>query len=139
VSSFKELIVWQKSHAFALSVYKATSNFPPSEQFGLSSQVRRAVVSISSNIVEGYERGSQKEFNRFLLIARGSNAEVQAQLLLAKDLGYLKESEFLKLADQSIEINKLINGFRKGLARYLEPRKLYYGIRRNRFKKRCGI
>lgn len=117
MGSFKDLIVWQKSHAFVLSIYKATNNFPQSEQFALTSQIRRAAVSISCNVVEGYERGSQKELNRFLLIARGSNAEVQAQLLIAKDLGYLKEKDFAKLAEQSVEVNKLINGLRKGVAR----------------------
>ena len=117
MGSFKDLIVWQKSHAFVLSIYKATNNFPQSEQFALTSQIRRAAVSISCNVVEGYERGSQKELTRFLLIARGSNAEVQAQLLIAKDLGYLKEKDFAKLAEQSVEVNKLINGLRKGVAR----------------------
>ena len=117
MASFKELIVWQKAHVFALAVYKATDSFPVDEQFGLTSQIRRAVISISSNIVEGNERGSTKEFNRFLLIARGSNAEVQAQLILAKDLGYISDATFNNLADMSVEVNKLINGFRKGIAR----------------------
>lgn len=117
MASFKDLIVWQKAHSFALSVYKVASEFPSSEQFGLTSQIRRAAVSVSSNIVEGYERGSKKELNRFLLIVRGSNAEVQAQLLLAKDLGYISKEDFDKIARQSVEVNKLINGFRKGAAR----------------------
>ena len=117
MASFKDLIVWQKAHQFALLVYKATESFPQSEQFGLTSQIRRAVVSISSNIVEGYERGSNKEMTRFLLIARSSNAEVQAQLLLAKDLGYVDAKTFTSLAEKSVEVNKLINGFKKGVAR----------------------
>lgn len=117
MGSFKELIVWQKAHNFVLEIYKATESFPQAEQFGLTSQIRRAATSISSNIVEGYERGSSNEMNRFLLIARGSNAEVQAQLLIAKDLGLISESTFKSLADKSVEVNKLINGFRKGVAR----------------------
>lgn len=119
MGSFKELVVWQKSHAFTLSIYEMTKKLPKDEQFGLTSQMRRAAVSIPSNIVEGYERGSTKEFQRFLLIARGSNAEVQEQLLLAYDLGYINKDDFDSLSQQSIEVNKLINGFRKGLAREL--------------------
>lgn len=117
MASFKELIVWQKAHSLALEVYKCTESFPQSEQFGLTSQIRRAAVSISSNIVEGYERGSKAELNRFLLIARGSNAEVQAQLILARDLGYIDPKVFDSIAAKSVEVNKLINGFKKGLAR----------------------
>ncbi len=119
MGSFKELVVWQKSHAFTLSVYEVTKKLPKDEQFGLTSQIRRAAVSIPSNIVEGYERGSMKEFQRFLLIARGSNAEVQEQLLLAYELGYIDKRDFDNLSQQSVEVNKLINGFRKGLAREL--------------------
>lgn len=74
-------------------------------------------MSIPSNIVEGYERGSDKELSRFLLIARGSNAELQTQLLLANDLGYISKSHFDHVAELSVEVNKLINGFRKGVAR----------------------
>jgi four helix bundle protein len=117
VASFKDLIVWQKAHVLVLEIYKCTENFPSKVQFGLASQMRRAAVSISSNIVEGYERGSKAEMNRFLLIARGSNAEVQAQLLIAKDLKYISKEEFEIVANKSVEVNKLINGFRKGAAR----------------------
>ena len=119
MGSFKELVVWQKSHAFTLSVYEVTKKLPKEQQFGLTSQIRRAAVSIPSNIVEGYERGSMKEFQGFLLIARGSNAEVQEQLLLAYELGFIDKKDFDNLSQQSVEVNKQINGFRKGLAREL--------------------
>ena len=116
-SSFKDLLVWQKSHVFVLGIYKLTKSFPADEQLGLTSQIRRAAVSISSNIVEGSQRGSDKELKRFLLIARGSLAEVQAQLLIAKDLDYIDPGDFTKIALQAVEINKMINGLMKGVSR----------------------
>jgi four helix bundle protein len=116
VKKFTDLIVWQKAHKFVLNVYKVTEKFPTSEQFGLTSQVRRAAISVTSNIVEGFERGSNKEFKQFLVIARASLAEVQSQLLLARDLNFIKAEDFEKLASQSVEVHKLINGFMKSLA-----------------------
>ncbi len=116
-SSFKDIIAWQKAHIFVLNVYRETKSFPSDERLGLTSQVRRAAVSISSNIVEGSQRGSDKEFVRFLRIARGSLAEVQAQLLIARDLSYLTVEEFDRLAQQAVEVNKLLNGLMKGISR----------------------
>lgn len=128
IKKFSELIVWQKGHKFVLGIYKATENFPSSEQFGLTSQIRRASISITSNIVEGFERGSNKELRQFLFVARASLAEVQNQLLIAKDLGYLETGDFESLAKQSVEVHKLINGFMKSLqARKLDTSKLNSG------------
>jgi len=87
IRSFKDLVVWQKAIALAKVVYEVTRQFPPDERFGLTAQVRRAVVSVSSNIAEGHAR-SGNEFERFLSIARGSLAEVESQLLLAVELGF---------------------------------------------------
>ncbi len=115
--SFKDLIVWQKSHGFVLEIYKLSKKFPSDEILGLTSQIRRAAVSISSNIVEGSQRGSDKDFKRFLYMARGSLAEVQAQLVLARDLGYITSKEFESVAQKAIEVNKLINGLMKGISR----------------------
>lgn len=98
-----------------LEVYRLSENFPQIEQFGLTSQLRRAVVSITSNIVEGFDRGSNKEFKQFLIVARASLSESQNQLLIARDLGYLKPVDFEKLVADSIEIHKMINGFIKSL------------------------
>jgi four helix bundle protein len=89
-----KLIVWQKSHELVLKVYGITKDFPRDELFGLTSQVRRAAVSVPSNIVEGKARGSNKDFKRFLLIARGSLEETKYQLLLAKDLKYIDEVKY---------------------------------------------
>jgi four helix bundle protein len=105
-----KLIVWQKSHELVLKIYGTTKGFPKDEQFGLISQLRRAAVSIPSNIVEGKARGSNKEYKRFLLMARGSLEEVKYQLLLSRDLGYIDEKtydEFVKMTDA---IGKMLNG-----------------------------
>jgi four helix bundle protein len=115
VQKFTDLIMWQKAHKYTLGVYRITESFPKSEQFGLSNQIRRAAVSICSNVVEGFDRGTSKEFKQFLMIARGSLTETQAQLILAHDLRYIDDVNFKKLANQSVEIHKLINGFMKHL------------------------
>lgn len=105
-----KLIVWQKSHALVLKVYEITKRFPKEEQFGLTSQIRRASVSVPSNIVEGKARGSNKEYKRFLLMARGSLEEVKYQLLLAKDLGYVDGNEYSNTVKMTDEVGKLLNG-----------------------------
>jgi four helix bundle protein len=115
IKKFTDIIAWQKGHALVLSVYKLTDSMPQKEQFGLQSQIRRAVISITSNIAEGFERGSSKEFIQFLIIARASLAETQNQLLIARDLKYLPKTDFDQLAADSIEVHKILNGFIKSL------------------------
>lgn len=105
-----KLLVWQKSHDLVLKVYDVTKRFPKDELFGLTSQVRRAVVSVPSNIVEGKARGSNKEYKRFLLMARGSLEEVKYQLFLAKDLKYISENEYTNLKRNTDEVGKMLNG-----------------------------
>ncbi len=90
---YKELIVWQKSRTLVKNIYDRTKIFPKEEQYGLTNQIRRAVVSIPSNIAEGYNRQSDKEFVRFLSIAKGSAAEVETQIILAQDLEYISAEE----------------------------------------------
>ena len=102
VRTYRDLIAWQKSHALALAVYRLTSTFPAEERFGLTAQVRRASVSVPSNIAEGYGRGGRADYARFLKLARGSLYEVDAQLLLAADLGHLGREQYQE-ACQSIE------------------------------------
>jgi four helix bundle protein len=108
--SFEKLIVLKKSHSFVLKIYEITKNFPKEELYGLTSQIRRAAVSIPSNIVEGKSRNSKKDYLRFLLISRGSLEEVKYQLLLSKDLNYIKDKDYIKLYDLTNEVGKLING-----------------------------
>lgn len=111
VNDFHELVIWQRSHKFAVDIYRATKSFPHTEQFGLTSQIHRASVSIPSNIAEGSARDTARDFCRFLVIARGSLAEVQAQLHIARDLDYLPTSDFDVLYDESIQIHKMMNKF----------------------------
>ncbi len=91
--SFTDLIVWQKSYKLCIEVYKISKEFPSQENFGLISQIRRCSVSIPSNIAEGYARKNRKEYIQFLYTANGSLAELQTQLMLSKDIGYLKEND----------------------------------------------
>jgi len=92
-SSFKDLIVWQKAYKLVIEIYKITKSFPKEEAYGLSQQIRRAVVAIPSNIAEGYGRQYNKEYKQFLSIAYGSLCELETQYLLALDLDYIKKSE----------------------------------------------
>lgn len=89
IRSHRDLETWQLAHALGLLVYRATTNFPTTERFGLVSQMRRSAVSVPSNIAEGYGRGSRVEYVRFLKIARGSLFELDAQMQLSIDLGFL--------------------------------------------------
>jgi four helix bundle protein len=115
ITSFTDLNAWQKGHMLVLGVYEATDNFPASEQFGLSSQIKRAVVSITSNIAEGFSRRTLNDKSHFYHMALGSCTEVQNQLLIAKDLKFLSIDIFKKLADLSVEVHKLLNGLIKSL------------------------
>jgi len=110
-----KLLVWQKSHELVLKIYEITKSFPKDELFGLTSQVRRAAVSIPCNIVEGKARGSNKDYNRFLLIARGSLEEVKYQILLAKDLKYIDEFSYKELLNLALETGRLLAGLIKKL------------------------
>lgn len=94
MSDFKQLAVWQKAHEATLEVYKITRSFPSDERFGLTSQIRRAAVSIGSNLAEGRGRKSDADFARFVRIALGSAYELQYQLLVARDIGYIAGHEF---------------------------------------------
>jgi four helix bundle protein len=93
-----------------LKIYKISKSFPKEELYGLISQIRRAAVSIPSNIVEGKARGSQKEYKRFLLISRGSLEEVKYQLLLAKDLKYIDDETYWESIELAKEVGRLLNG-----------------------------
>jgi four helix bundle protein len=107
--SFTDLIVWQKSHRLILDLYQNTENFPKEEIFGLTNQMRRCSVSISSNIAEGFGRKSPKEKTNFFFISKGSLLELQNQMLISKDLGFLSEKNFNLMYNQSVEIHKMLN------------------------------
>jgi four helix bundle protein len=108
--NYRNLIAWQKAKTLALSIYSCTRVFPNYETYGLSSQMQRAAVSISSNIAEGKGRYSQKEFVHFLYLARGSLLELETQLSIAHDLNYLNQSSFAKLESQTEELGRILNG-----------------------------
>ncbi len=113
--SYRELIVWQKAMQFVTDVYKLTEKFPREEIYGLTGQIKRAVVSVPSNIAEGQGRDSAKEFIRHLSFSYGSLMEVETQLQIAANLGYLKQVETNRLLEQSAEIGKLLNGLSRSI------------------------
>ena len=110
MANFKELLVWQKSINFVTEIYELTNDFPKNEMYGLTSQIRRASISIPSNIAEGNSRRSVADYLQFLKIARGSCAEVETQLIIAQNLKFLNEEHYLKLNRDIIEISKMLNG-----------------------------
>ena len=112
---FKELEIWKKSRQFCSEIYSMTSSFPSDEKFGLTNQLRRASVSIPSNIAEGSSRNSQKDFSRFLEIAIGSAYEIETQLIIASDLGFIETANLNSLTDKLEEIIKMTSKFRATL------------------------
>lgn len=113
IDNFTKLIAWQKCHKIVLEIYKITKNFPSEEKFGLSNQIRRASVSVTSNIAEGFGRKSSKDKSHFYSMAKGSLLEIQNQLIIAKDLQYIKEKEFDTISKDIIESAKIISGLIK--------------------------
>jgi four helix bundle protein len=115
ITSFTQLKSWQKAHALVLGVYRVTEKFPSNEQFGLTSQIRRAVISITSNIAEGFSRRTKADKAHFYSMALGSCTEVQNQLIASRDLKFMHPTVFQPLAELSVEVNKLINASIKAL------------------------
>lgn len=105
---FHKLIIWQRSHQLTLAVYRISKSFPKEEIFGLTSQMRRAVSSIPTNIAEGCGRASNKDFAHFLQIAIGSATEVEYQLLLAHDINYINDDDYQALTDETVVVRKMI-------------------------------
>ncbi len=109
IEKFEDIIAWQKARVLTKMIYDVTSDGPFARDFGLRDQIRRAAVSIMSNIAEGYERISPAEFHRLLLISRASCAEVRSQLYIAYDVGYLKGNTFDELQTVALEVSRLIS------------------------------
>jgi len=109
VRSYRDLIVWQRASQLAIAVYKLTDSFPAKEQFGLTSQMRRAAVSIASNIAEGRCRSSKKDFNQFLRIAYGSGAELETQIYIAKNITGTDHCDYQKSEHLLDETMKMLN------------------------------
>jgi len=113
--SYRDLEVWKRSIALVKDIYEATSQFPPAENFGLVQQIRRAAVSIPSNVAEGQFRNSPKEFRQFLSIALGSTAELETQLIIANQVNYLSISEFNSLLGSLEIIMKMLKKLSKSI------------------------
>jgi four helix bundle protein len=113
IRTFIDLDAWKEGHRLALMIYRQTEKFPHSELFGLTNQMRRAAVSITSQIAEGFSRQSYKEKIQFYCISLGSNTELQNQLLIARDVGYMGKEQFEEVFEQSVRTHKLLNGLIK--------------------------
>lgn len=113
---FRDLKTWQKAYNLALEIYKITKDFPKTEVYGLTSQIRRASISVSANIAEGYERNHRKEYIQFLMIAKGSLGEVETLLMFARDLRYITLDKYHEMEEQRQEVSKLLRGLIKSLA-----------------------
>ena len=114
-SSFRDLRVWQEAMQLTAEVYKGTAGFPRHEIYGLSSQMRRAAVSVPSNIAEGRRRGTRKEFKQFLMISYGSGAELETQIDITKRLSFGKNLDFTKIDSLLLEVMKMLNVFTNNL------------------------
>lgn len=115
IQKFTDLIAWQESHKLVLQIYKLTKQFPREELFGLTSQIRRACVSVTSNIAEGFSRQTKLDKIHFFHMAHGSLTEVQNQLIIARDVRYINEEVFEKIASQAVQAHKLLTGLIKSL------------------------
>jgi four helix bundle protein len=115
IRSFRDLNIWQKGIDLVKDVYKETQKFPREEIYGLMNQIRRAAISIPSNIAEGHIRQHRTEFKQFLSIALGSLAELETQIVISKELNYISDEAFQSLIDQMTSIGKMIRGLIKKL------------------------
>jgi four helix bundle protein len=115
-SSYKDLFVWKKAHELVLEIYRSTEKFPQSEIFGMTNQMRRASVSITSNIAEGFARHSAKEKVQFYYVSLGSLSELDSQIEIAKDLRYLKNTEYDLIAPMLMETSKMLNALIKSIS-----------------------
>lgn len=115
IKNFTDLIVWQEAHKLVINIYKITKSFPKTEIYSLTNQMCRCVISISSNISEGFSRKGNKEKVQFYYMSRGSLTELQNQLIIAKDLGYTSKETFEFLESQIVIVHKLLNGLIRSL------------------------
>lgn len=115
MQDFKQLKVWEKAHALTLEIYSVTKSFPKDELYALTSQIRRASSSISTNLAEGCGRGSDQDMARFTQMSMGSACEVEYQLILSKDLDYINTSQWNKLTSQVQEVKRMLAALLKKL------------------------
>ena len=115
VQSYRDLKVWNTAVQLTLEIYRITESFPKSEQFGLTSQLRRAAVSVASNIAEGHARSTRGEYRNLLSIARGSAIEVEVQLFLAEQIGYVQSPMLVKARDHCDAISRMITNLKRAM------------------------
>jgi len=116
IKSHKELDVWRISMQLAKNIYRLVDHFPKKEEFRMTSQLIRAAISIPANIAEGNSRGSRKDYAHFISIARGSAAELETLLLLAKEVGLAPENEFTQVTEQTMRVGQMLNALRRSLS-----------------------
>jgi len=122
LKNFKDLKVWQKAYQLCLEIYRITRKFPKEKIYGITSQMRRSAISIPSNIAEGYGRRTKGEYIQSLYIAYGSNCELETQVLLSGDLGFIEKSEFLRIHNEIGDIERMLKGLIKSLnSKILKP------------------
>ena len=112
VERFEDLIAWQKARQLTVDIYRITAHGEFAKDFGLRDQIRRAAVSVMSNIAEGFDRGSRSEFHQFLVIAKASCAEVRSQLYVAQDVGYIDQETFDTISSSTSELSRILGGLR---------------------------
>ena len=123
ITTFEDLIAWQKARELTREIYTVTKNGEFKKDFGLRDQIQRACVSIMSNIAEGFDRASRAEFHQFLVIAKGSCAEVKSQLYVAFDVGYISNARFNKLKELTDEVLQIIGGLRAAVQKQRDGQK----------------
>jgi len=117
ITRFEDLIAWQKARVLAKEIYAVTAKEAFSRDFGLKDQIRRAAVSVMSNMAEGFERNGRSQFHHFLVIAKSSCAEVKSQLYVAADVGYLSEAEFTRLGRMADEVSRITGGLKASVGK----------------------
>ncbi len=117
IKQFTDLHAWQEGHKLVVEIYQATNSFPSEEKFSLTSQIRRAVVSVTSNLAEGFGRQGQNEKLQFYGFSRGSILELQNQLIVARDIKILPEGRYIELSEQAVVVHKLVNGLMRSIQR----------------------
>ena len=113
IKNFTDLNAWKEAHKLVLMIYKLTDSFPQKEVLSLTSQMRRAAVSVSSNIAEGFSRKTNKDKAQFYTMSQGSLTELQNQLIISRNVKYIDNKTFMQTAEQTVTVNKLINGLKR--------------------------
>lgn len=120
VETFEDLVAWQKSRELTKAIYQISNNGEFARDYGLRDQIRRACISVMSNIAEGFERAGRGEFHQFLVIAKGSAAEVRSQLYIALDAKYISDKDFSLLKDSAEEVTRIIGGLRSAVKKQMD-------------------